>query len=136
MKLFLNRFHDKFHQSLFFQGAPILLYRSRHQQRESLKHQNTFPSTCSDDIPRSTSEDSELHRHHHTSIPPPLVENFQMAANERLFGLQRSDSGKSLASQMSVESIHEYVKDKENQWKQKHRNTSTFKKIHRKQTLI
>ena len=119
MKLFLN---------------PKLLYRSRHQQRESLKHQNTFPSTCSDDIPRSTSEDSELHRH--TSIPPPLVEKFQMAANERLFGLQRSDSGKSLASQMSVESIHEYVKDKENQWKQKHRNSSTFKKIHRKQTLI
>ena len=80
-----------------------------------------------------------------SSIPPPLVTveipnaagSFPMSANERLFGLQRSDSGKSLASQMSVESIHEYVKDKENQWREKHRNSSKkIKKIHRKQTLI
>ena len=54
--------------------------------------------------------------------------------NERLLQLQHSNSNGSLASQISVESVQDFLKEKEEKWREKHHNNSR-KKI-RQQTLI
>ena len=117
----------------FFREINLILSRSRH-----LKTESTFPSTCSDDyLPKSTSEDSEnvslpklapiknLPRSNHHLIPK---------YHERFQHLQRSGSLKSISSNISVESVHDYVKEKEDIWREKH-NCPSRRKI-RQQTLI
>ena len=119
---------------LWFMWNQLYFFsRSRH-----LKTENTFPSTCSDDyLPKSTSEDSEnvslpklapiknLPRSNHHLIPK---------YHERFQHLQRSGSLKSISSNISVESVHDYVKEKEDIWREKH-NCPSRRKI-RQQTLI
>ena len=107
----------------------------RSRQRTQFKHANTIPSTGSDDLPRSTSDDSENVN--------PMVAKQSIAAKVpsrggseklRLSQLQRKDSMRSIASQFSIDSVHEAVKDKEEKWRQRHENS--VKRQVRLQTLI
>ena len=108
-------------------------YRSR--QRTQFKHANTVPSTGSDDLPRSTSDDSE-------NVNPRVSKQNIVAKvpsrggseKLRLSQLQRKDSMRSIASQFSIDSVHEAVKDKEEKWRQRHENS--VKRQVRLQTLI
>ena len=88
-------------------------------------------------MPKSTSEDSE-----NVSLPKlaPIITNPRHLVpkfHERFQHLQRSGSLKSISSNISVESVHDYVKEKEDIWREKHKlkNNSSRRKI-RQQTLI
>ena len=68
-------------------------------------------------------------------IPDQIQDNGPIPSfNERFLRLHHQGSVRSLASQGSVESIHDYVKEKEEEWRERHHNSSR-KKI-RTQTLI
>ena len=104
-----------------------LSFRSR--QRPPLRHQKTIQSN-SEDLPPSTSEESEQ------NTIAKSVKISAIPSTERFTRthLSRSGSIRSLASQTSIDSVHDVVREKEEQWRQRHEN-SVKRKV-RMQTLI
>ena len=124
----LSRDQGKSYQQLWNQPrfARSFFYDFRSRQRTQFKHANTMPSTGSDDLPRSTSDDSENVK--------PKGPSRGGSEKLRLSQLQRNDSLRSIASQFSIDSVHDAVKDKEEKWRKRHENS--VKRQVRLQTLI
>ena len=125
-------------EARFFNLLKYLFLRTR--SRSSNRQKNIFPSTSEDYLPPSTSEDSENVL---SKLAPPAIAKTSppvaIKRNNERFALSqfqgRQGSLRSLASQTSLESVQDMIRDKEEKWREKHSQDSAKRKV-RIQTLI
>ena len=113
------------------QFLPHFSASKKPRLRPPLRHQDAVITsmTHSDDLPPSTSEDSEQVSKIKIKAGPSgkSFENQPQRFAKKL--LDRKGSIGSLASQTSMDSVHDTVREKEEQWRQRHLNNFNSKRI-------